>query len=74
LITVSAETTLTVQAIETALAMFASRGLVVAVEDWLDLSIEQWKQLAFARIAGTTLVFRDQLSRNPYQIRREEGE
>ena len=65
------QTTLGVQAIETALAMFASQGLVVAVEDWLDLSIEQWKQLGFVRVAGTTLVFRDQLRRNLYQIRRE---
>jgi hypothetical protein len=34
------QTTLDIQAIETVLAMFASEGLVVAVEDGLELNIE----------------------------------
>jgi hypothetical protein len=55
------------QAIETALAMFASEGLVVAVEEGLELSIEEWKRLGFMRIAETGLVFRDQLKVNPYR-------
>jgi len=61
------QTTLVIQAIDTALAMFASEGLVVAVEEGLDLSIEQWKHLGFMRIAGTGFVFRDQLKVNPYR-------
>ena len=61
------QTTLTIQTIETALAMFASEGLVVAVEEGLELSIEEWKRLGFVRIAGKGLVFRDQLKKNPYR-------
>ncbi len=61
------QTTLNIQAIETALAMFASEGLVVAVEDGLELTIEAWKRLGFVRIAGTRFVFRDQLRANPYR-------
>ena len=61
------QTTLNMQAIETALALFASEGLVVAVEEGLDLTIEEWKRLGFVRIAGTRFVFRDQLRVNPYR-------
>ena len=61
------QTTLTIQAIETALAMFASEGLVVAVEEGLELTIEEWKRLGFVRIGGTGFVFRDQLKVNPYR-------
>ncbi len=65
------QTTLTIQAIETALAMFASEGLVVAVEEGLELIIGEWKRLGFIRIAGTGFVFRDQLKKNPYQHRQD---
>lgn len=61
------QTSLAIQAIETALAMFAADGLVVAAEDWLDLGIEEWKYLGFVRIARTNLVLRDHLRRNPYE-------
>ena len=61
------QTNLIIQAIETALALFASEGLVVAVEAGLDLTIEEWKRLGFVRIAGTGFVFRDQLKVNPYR-------
>jgi len=61
------QTSLVTQAIETALAMFGSESLVVAVEELLGLSIEEWKQLGFMRIAETGLVFRDQLKVNPYR-------
>jgi hypothetical protein len=66
------QTTLTIQAIETALAMFASEGLVVAVEEGLELSIEEWKKLGFMRIAETGFVFRDQLKVNPYRDEKSE--
>ena len=39
------------------MALFASEGLVVAVEAGLDLTIEEWKRLGFVRIAGTGFVF-----------------
>lgn len=61
------QTTLIIQAIETALAMFASEGLVVAVEEGLELTIDEWKRLGFVRIAGTGFVFRDQMKVNPYR-------
>jgi len=61
------QTGLVTQAIETALALFASEGLVVAVEEGLGLSTEEWKRLGFMRIAETRFVFRDQLKVNPYR-------
>lgn len=61
------QTKIMVQTIETALAMFASEGLVVAVEQGLELNIEEWKRLGFVRIAGTGFVFREQLKVNPYR-------
>jgi hypothetical protein len=60
-------TGLVIHAIETAIAMFASEGLVVAIEERLELSVDEWKQLGFVRAAGTGLVFRDQLTKNPYR-------
>lgn len=59
-------TSLRVQLIETGIAMFCPEGLVVAVEDSLDLTIEDWRRLGFRRIAGSPFVFRDQLKLNPY--------
>jgi len=60
------ETTLAVRLIETAIAIFCSDGLVIAVERAFDLTIEEWRQLGFKRIAGSEFVFRDQLRVNPY--------
>lgn len=60
------KTSLRVQLIETAIAMFCSEGLIVAVEEALELAVEQWRQLGFRRIAESPLVFRDQLRLNPY--------
>jgi hypothetical protein len=65
------KTSLRVQLIETAVAMFCSEGLVVAVEHSLDLTIEEWRQLGFRRIAESPFVFRDQLRLNPYEQRGE---
>ena len=42
-------------------------ALVVAVEDSLELSIDEWRQLGFRRIADSPFVFRDQLKVNPYE-------
>ncbi len=60
------KTPLRVQLIETGIAMFCPEGLIVAVEDSLDLTIEDWRQLGFRRIAESPYVFRDQLKVNPY--------
>ncbi|MBP89729.1 MAG: hypothetical protein CMJ64_23995 [Planctomycetaceae bacterium] len=49
--------------------MFCPEGLIVAVEDSLELSIEEWRQLGFRRIAESSFVFRDQLKVNPYERR-----
>ena len=65
------KTSLRVQLIETAIAMFCSEGLVVAMEPSLHLTIDEWRQLGFRRIAGSHFVFRDQLRINPYEERGE---
>ncbi|MHC4404105.1 MAG: hypothetical protein ACYTG0_30995 [Planctomycetota bacterium] len=62
------ETTLAVRLIETAIAIFCSDGLVIAVEEAFDLTIEEWRQLGFKRIAGSEFVFRDQLRVNPSHL------
>ena len=59
-------TTLAVRLIETAIAVFCSDGLVFAVEGSFDLTIEEWRELGFKRIAESRFVFRDQLRVNPY--------
>ena len=60
------DTTIAVRLIETAIAIFCSDGLVIAVEAAFDLSIEDWRELGFKRIAESEFVFRDQLRVNPY--------
>ena len=60
-------TSLRVKMIETAIAMFCSEGLIVAVGDSLELSVEEWQRLGFKRIAESQFVFRDQLRVNPYR-------
>ena len=61
------KTSLRVQLIETGIAMFCPEGLIVAVEDSLDLTIEDWRRLGFRRVAESPFVFRDQLKVNPYK-------
>ena len=53
--------------IETSIAMFCPEGLILAVEDSLELTIEEWRQLGFRRIANSPFVFREQLKVNPYE-------
>lgn len=54
------------QVVLTAMSVFASVGLVVALSD-LPLSIDEWLQLGFKRIAGhARFVYRDQSEKNPY--------
>jgi len=60
------ESSLRVQLIETSIALFCSSGLIVAEEEALDLSVHDWRQLGFKRIAESPFVFRDQLRLNPY--------
>jgi hypothetical protein len=59
-------TSVRVQLIETGIAMFSSEGLVVADEESLELTVEEWRRLGFRRIAESPFVFRDQLKLNPY--------
>ena len=60
-------TSLRVRLIETSIAMFCPEGLVVAVEEALPLTVEEWRRLGFKRIADSPFVFRDQLRVNPYK-------
>ena len=61
------DTSLRVQLMETSIAMFCPDGLIVAVEDALELTQEDWRQLGFKRIAGSLFIFREQLIKNPYE-------
>jgi hypothetical protein len=61
------DTTLRIQLIETSMATLCPDGLIVAVEDSLDLTVEAWRRLGFKRIAASPFVFRDQMKVNPYQ-------
>jgi hypothetical protein len=61
-----ADTSLRVQLIETSLATFGPNAIVVAVEESLALTVEDWRELGFKRIAKSPFVFRDQLKLNPY--------
>ena len=60
-------TPLRVQVVETSIAVFGSAGLIVAEEQALELSVEEWRQLGFRRIAASPYVFRDQMRTNPYE-------
>jgi len=76
-ITVAADyrdTSLRVQLIDTSIATFGPDGIIVALEQSLDLTIEDWRQLGFKRIAKSPYVYRDQLKVNPYQERDEDYE
>lgn len=66
-----ADTSLRVQLIETSIATFGPDGIIVAVEEALDLTVDDWRQLGFKRIADSPFVYRDQLKVNPY--RKAEG-
>jgi N-acetylglutamate synthase-like GNAT family acetyltransferase len=59
-------TTIVIRLIETAIAVFCSDGLVIAVEKAFDLTTPEWRELGFKRIAESEFVFRDQLRVNPY--------
>ncbi len=68
-----ADTSLRVQLIETSVATFGPDGIIVAVEEALDLTVEDWRQLGFKRIADSPFVYRDQLKANPYHQPGREG-
>jgi len=67
------DTLLRVQLIETSIAVLCPEGLIVAVEESLELTVEDWRRLGFKRIAESPFVFRDQLRVNPYQESEREG-
>ena len=64
-----------VRAFETAITTFASADLIVAAMegklhdfDGLDLTVDEWRQLGFKRIAGSQFAFRETCRINPYGI------
>jgi hypothetical protein len=59
-------TTIRVQAVDTAIAAFGSRAIIVAYKREVEFSDDEWKRLGFVNAAGTSLVFRDNQSKNPY--------
>jgi hypothetical protein len=69
-----------VSAFEAAIAFFAPMGLIVAarVSDehrvvGLDLTVDEWKQLEFVRIADSPFVFRDGCMLSPYREKPADG-
>jgi hypothetical protein len=69
-----------VEAFETAISTFCSQGIVVAAREdkeypfvGLDLTVEEWRQLGFVRIAGSQFVFRDNGCVNPYRSKDSSG-
>jgi hypothetical protein len=61
-------------AFETAIAAFGSQDIIAAALDddngefiGLPLTIDEWKNLGFAKIAGTRFTFRDNCHENPYR-------
>jgi len=69
-----AHTNLRAQAIESAIAVYGSTSLIVANQDSLNLSVDEWLQLGFKKIAGTEFVYRDNCQRNPYRQRFEDDD
>ena len=61
------ETSLRIQLVNTGIAMFCPEGLIVADEDSLNVTVDEWRQLGFRRIAVSHFVYRDPLKVNPYE-------
>ena len=60
------KTSIRIELIEASIALFCPEGLIVAMEDSLELIIEEWRRLGFRRIAESPFVFLEQLKVNPY--------
>jgi GNAT superfamily N-acetyltransferase len=56
----------TVKALEATIRSFCPRGIVAAHQDGMELTIEEWKELGFVKIAGSEVIYRDNASYNPY--------
>ncbi len=58
------------KAFETAIAVFGAADLIAAsmTVGELDLTIDEWKQLGFMKIAGTPFAYRDNGYTNPYEV------
>lgn len=54
------------QMIEATVRNFCPGGLVTSYRSVLDLSVEEWGQLGFRRIAGSEVVYRDNTAADPY--------
>lgn len=53
-------------AVETAIRHFCPAGLVTAYINVLELTLEEWRELGFRKIAGSDVVYRDNTSGDPY--------
>lgn len=53
------------QALESAIAMFASQGLIVAHMSTLNLGDNEWTRCGFEVVPGTAIVFRDNVRLDP---------
>jgi hypothetical protein len=67
-----------VRAFETAILAFGSMDLIAAAMEGeqhdfvgLDLTVDEWRQLGFKRIAGSQFAFRDNCCVNPYGLGQE---
>ncbi len=67
------QTTLRLQLLQTGVVLFCPGGLAVAIEESLDLRMEEWKQLGFRRIAESPYVFLDCTTLNPYRSSATDG-
>jgi hypothetical protein len=56
----------TVKALEATIRSFCPRGVVAARQGGMGLSVEEWKELGFVKIAGSEVIYRDNVSYNPY--------
>lgn len=60
------------KAFQTAMNFLGPRDLIVAAMDGehfigLELTIEEWRELGFVKVAGSQFVFRDSACNNPYE-------
>lgn len=55
-----------VSALETTIRSFCPRGVIAAHPHGMGLTVDEWRELGFVKIAGSDVIFRDNASLNPY--------
>lgn len=63
-----------VQAIETASRCFCPGGIITTHRKFLDLTVDEWRQLGFRRVPGSEIVVRENTRRNPYEVSETDDE